>query len=272
MPKELSKLVKAALAADLTHEDEVRAIAKEHKLDEEQTEALVATVKLLGSAGEGAQAALAKVLGGKDDDEGDEGGEPVAPKKEDKTPATVAKSWIAKLFGKEPEAEPIGLPEGTDEVTKALFEAQVQAQGQIAQLAKQLEDTKAQLDAARAATEGSAHIAKAREITGQASGAAVDKVAKALSAAAKLGTEEREAVEETLRSSFEATRKAASILGASFGVEGGASEGTAYAAIEKRAAELRKSDSKLTREQAIAKVLKEEPKLYAQWREEQAGR
>ena len=93
-----------------------------------------------------------------------------------------------------------------------------------------------------------------------------------MSAAAKLGTEEREAVEETLRSSFEATRKAASILGASFGVEGGASEGTAYAAIEKRAAELRKSDSKLTREQAIAKVLKEEPKLYAQWREEQAGR
>lgn len=144
------------------------------------------------------------------------------------------------------------------DVSEQVAKAQAAAKEQIDALndvvKKLTERIEAQAEAARDAE--MLAVAKKYELLGQKP----EELAKTLK---PLPDDARAAMLSTMDAALKATEQSG--IFSEIGKRGTAPNGDAWAAIEKRAAELRKADAALTREQSIVKACDEKPELVAEY-------
>lgn len=144
--------------------------------------------------------------------------------------------------------------DAAEQVAKAQAAAKEQIDALNDVVKKLTERIEAQAEAARDAE--MLTIAKKYELLGQKP----EELAKVLKS---LPDEARAAMLATMDTALKATEQSG--IFSEIGKRGTAPNGDAWAAIEKRAAELRKADTALTREQSIVKACDEKPELVAEY-------
>lgn len=173
--------------------------------------------------------------------------------------AKVAKT--AELEKKVAELEKKAAPE--EDILKGLPEPVRKMVEEANQRAKQAEEL---AKAERESRLRKEYIAKAAELTGLA--VKPEEFGPVLKAVAEACPNEYAQIEAVLKAANTAIEK--SNLFNSIG-KGGEGAGTAWEEIQKKAAEVRKSEPTLTQEAAIAKVLREDQELYKRYTTELKG-
>ena len=142
-------------------------------------------------------------------------------------------------------------------VTKADFEAVQKRAEDAEKIAKEERDMRERAESVAKAEKEFAHLPG----TSQDKGAMLHELRKSVT------PELFSKVESVFKSAEEMAAK--SVLFTSMGSAGSSNgAGSAYAEIEAKAAELRKSDPKLTEAQAITKATSDNPELYRRYRQE----
>lgn len=136
-----------------------------------------------------------------------------------------------------------------------------EAQVAFAALQKRLDDAEALAKLEREERLTKEYVAKATEFTSL--GVVPEELGPVLKAIAAVSPEQYTKLETTLKSASTAIAKSPLLKEVGAGGQGESS--SAWNKIEKKAEEVRKSNSSLTKEQAQAKVMKEEPELYNEY-------
>jgi len=141
------------------------------------------------------------------------------------------------------------------ESVRKLLETSKKEAKEAMDLVKKLQDEK--LD--------SEYIAKAKQFPTVIT--APDQVGVVLKRIAIASKDDYQVIEAVLKVAEEMVSRNNVIL-KEFGVQGGDAAGGSWTKIEKKAQEYMKGDAKMTKEQAVAKVMRDEPKLYAEYQRE----
>jgi hypothetical protein len=149
----------------------------------------------------------------------------------------------------------------TDDVLK---NADPEVRKRFEDLEKRLKEAE---DLAKAEKEAREHAEMVKRAEAYSGIGPAEDVAKMLEQAYAISKEHGENLEKTLKAAQERIDKGA--LFAEVGTDGPAA-GSAVAKIEARAAEIRKAEPSLTKEQAFAKALESDPELYAEYQQEAA--
>lgn len=136
-----------------------------------------------------------------------------------------------------------------------------QVQALIADLQKRAQTAEEIAKAEKEARITKEYVAKAAQFTHL--GINAEELGPVLKSLAEVNPEGYAKLEATLKAANTAIEKSA--LFQEVGKSGSGTTGGAWEKIEKKAEEIRKSDPSLTQEQAVAKVMREEPALYAEY-------
>ncbi|NPV72074.1 MAG: hypothetical protein HPY55_15825 [Firmicutes bacterium] len=244
-----TEILKAVLETPLEDEQKVDEVLKAAKLSEKAQNAVKGALRLLNAYREELPKDVLKTLA---DLAGYEYPAPKEGKDKYAYPAPTKKADGSWDFS--------GIPEGVRPMVEALWK-------ENEEIRKKAEDTEKLLKAERDERLRKEFIAKAAGYKHLA--VQPEEFGLVLKALAEKAPEELAKIEAVLKAADEAIGQGKLFAEAGRGGEGA---GSTWAKIEKMASEIVQKDGKMTREQAIAKVLEEHPELYDEYLREREKR
>ncbi|RJQ04429.1 MAG: hypothetical protein C4551_10775 [Bacillota bacterium] len=249
----LEKVLKAILETDLEDEAKVDEVLKAAKLSDKGQNAVKGALRLLNAYKDELPKDILKTLAGL------AGYGYPEPAQKDKGGTDEGKSYPAPTKKADGTWDFSGIPEEVRPMVEALWKEQETA-------VKKAEELEKVLKAERDERLRKEYVAKAAEYKHLA--VKPEEFGLVLKAIAEKAPDELAKVEAVLKAADEALGQSALFAEIGRGGEGG---GSAMAKIEKAAGEIVQKDGKLTREQAVARVLDEHPDLYAEYLREKGS-